>query len=96
MTVHAPKRGSRLNMAEIEFSVLSRAGLPGRIPTIKQLRREVSRRVATRDKSRKGIVWRLTTENAKVKPASLYSKFSWLGIRFCLIFFEAPLYYEKQ
>ena len=70
--IHTPKHGSWLNMAEIEFSILSRTGLPGRIPTIEQLRREVSQWVTTRNQSCKGIVWRLTTEDARVKLASLY------------------------
>ena len=66
----APKRGSWLNMAEL--SVLSRAGLPERIPNVEQLKREVSQWVATRNQSSKGLVWRLTAENARVKLASLY------------------------
>jgi transposase len=39
---HTPKHGSWLNMAEIELSVLNNHGLSARIPTIEQMRQEVS------------------------------------------------------
>jgi hypothetical protein len=70
--IPAPKHGSWLNMPEIEFPALSRTGLPERIPNIEQLRREVSQWVTARSQSCKGIVWRLTTENAWAKLASLF------------------------
>ena len=72
--VYTPKHGSWLNMAEIEFSVLSRTGLPERVPTIEQLRREVAAWQERRNQSCKGVVWRFTTEDARVKLASLYPK----------------------
>ena len=70
--VFTPKHGSWLNMAEIEFSVLNRTGLPDRVPTIEQLRREVAAFQKRRNQSCKRVVWRFTTEDARVKPASLY------------------------
>ena len=72
--VYTPKHGSWLNIAEIEFSVLNRTGLPERIPTIEQLRREVAAWQERRNQSCKGVVWRFTTEDARVKLASFYPK----------------------
>ena len=40
---HTPKHGSWLNMAEIEFSVLSRCCLSQRLPSEEALRREPSK-----------------------------------------------------
>ena len=73
--IRAPKRGSWLNMAEIELPVLSRAGPPRRIPGIEQLRREVSQWVTARNQFFKGVAWRLATEDARFKLASLYPRF---------------------
>jgi transposase len=70
--VYTPKHGSWLNMAEIEFSVLNRTGLPERVPTIEQLRREAAAWQERRNQSCKGVVWRFTPEDARVKLASLY------------------------
>jgi transposase len=72
--VHTPKHGSWLNIAEIEFSVLNRTGLPERIATIEELRRKVTALQTRRNQSCKGVYWRLTTEDARVKLANLYPK----------------------
>ena len=61
-------------MAEIEFSVLSGTGLPERVPAIERLSREAAAWQERRDKSRKGAAWRLATEDARAKLASLYPK----------------------
>jgi hypothetical protein len=39
---YTPKHGSRLNMAEIEMSVINHQGLPQQIPTIERMRKEAA------------------------------------------------------
>ena len=73
-SVFAPKHGSWLDTAEIEFSALSGTGLPERVPAIERLSREAAAWRERRDKSCKGAAWRLTTEDARAKLASLYPK----------------------
>ena len=72
--VYPPKHGSWLDMAEIEFSVFSRTGLPERVPAIERLSREAAAWQERRNQSCKGVVWRFATEDARVKLASLYPK----------------------
>ena len=55
---YTPKHGSWLNMAEIEFSVLSRSCLKQRLPDEEALRREVH--------------WRFNTQDARTKLHRLY------------------------
>ena len=73
-SVYAPEHGSQLNVAEIVFSVLNRTGFPERVPTIGRLRRGVAAWQERGDRSRKGVVWRFATEDARVEPAGLYPK----------------------
>jgi transposase len=72
---YTPKHGSWLNMAEIEFSVLNNHGLSDRIPTIEQMRREVSAWNQIRNKKSCKINWRFTTDDARIKLARLYPLF---------------------
>lgn len=69
---YTPKHGSWLNMAEIELSVLTKQCLNRRIPDLKTLRREVSAWNIRRNAIQKGIDWRFTTENARIKLKRLY------------------------
>ena len=55
---YTPKHGSWLNMAEIEFSVLSRSCLKQRVPNEPALRREVQALVTERNAARATINWR--------------------------------------
>jgi hypothetical protein len=73
--VHTPKHGSWLNMAEIEFSALSRQCLDRRIASHKVLAREVAAWAKARNKAGTTVHWRFTTGNARDKLASLYPKF---------------------
>ena len=69
---HTPKHGSWLDMAEIEFSVLSEQCLNRRIGDMETFRREVKAWQDARNASGKGADWQFTTENARIKLKRLY------------------------
>ena len=69
---YTPKHGSWLNMAEIEFSVLSRSCLRQRIPDQEALGREVQALVRERNAAQSIINWRFNTQNARTKLHRLY------------------------
>lgn len=69
---HSPKHGSWLNMAEIELSVLTRQCLRRRVPSQEVLAREVAAWQTERNAVASQIDWRFTTEDARIKLASLY------------------------
>ena len=69
---YTPKQGSWLNMAEIEFSVLSRQCLDRRIPDEPTLRRELQAYQERRNAAKAKITWRFTSEQARVKLQHLY------------------------
>jgi transposase len=70
-----PKHGSWLNMAEIEINVLVNHGLAKRVPTIKQMRKEVRAWNKSRNKAANKINWRFTTDDARIKLKRLYPLF---------------------
>jgi len=69
---HTPKHGSWLNMAEIELSVLSGQCLDRRMDDQATLREEVSASNRDRNAIGKGIDWRFTTADARIKLKHLY------------------------
>jgi hypothetical protein len=69
---YTPKHGSWLNMAEIEFSVLSRQCLDRRIADRATLAAEVAAWEAARNASGATVRWRLTTADARIKLKHLY------------------------
>ena len=69
---YTPKHGSWLNMAEIEFSVLSRSCLKQRLPGEEALRREVQALVKERNAAGATIHWRFNTQDARTKLHRLY------------------------
>ena len=69
---YTPKHGSWLNMAEIEFSVLSRCCLRQRLPGEDALRREVQALVTERNAARTIINWQFNTPDARTKLHRLY------------------------
>ncbi len=69
---YTPKHGSWLNMAEIEFSVLSRSCLRRRLPNEDALRREVQALVTERNADQAIINWRFNTTDARTKLHRLY------------------------
>ena len=70
-----PKHGSWLNMAEIESNVLVNHGLSKRVPSMRQMKKEVSAWNKTRNQSANKINWRFSTEDARIKLKRLYPQF---------------------
>jgi hypothetical protein len=69
---YTPKHGSWLNMAEIEFSVLSRQCLDRRIGDQQTLIREVTAWKNKRNDKAAKMDWRFTTADARIKLKKLY------------------------
>jgi len=69
---YTPKHGSWLNMAEIEFSVLSRQCLDRRIGDQQTLMREVTAWQKDRNNKSTKMDWRFTTADARIKLKKLY------------------------
>ena len=69
---HTPKHASWLNMAEIEFSVLTRACLQGRNPDETALQRAINAYEAERNAAGATINWRFNTHDARTKLHRLY------------------------
>jgi len=69
---YTPKHGSWLNMAEIEFSALSRQCLNRRIGTTEELVHEIQ--AWERERNMVGVKcnWRFRTEDARIKLKKLY------------------------
>lgn len=72
---YTPKHGSWLDMAEIEFSVLTRQCLNRRIPDMESLNAEVLAWAKHRNEKSSCINWRFTTEDARIKLKRLYPQF---------------------
>lgn len=73
--VYTPKNGSWLNMAEMELSVLSRQCLGDRrFAMVESMDRQIAAWQANRNEKCRGTIWRFTTNDARVKLASLYPK----------------------
>jgi transposase len=62
-----PKKASWLNMAEIEFSVMSKQCLTRRLGSIRELRTQVRSWEKRRNKEEAKIGWRFTTDKARSK-----------------------------
>ena len=69
---YTPKHGSWLNMAEIEFSVLSRACLRGRNPDEDSLEQAINACVTERNATPAPINWSFPIRNARAKLRRLY------------------------
>lgn len=69
---YTPKHGSWLNMAEIEFSALSRQCLKRRIGSKDEIVKEVRAWQEARNKAEVKCNWQFTTENARIKLKKLY------------------------
>ena len=74
--VYTPKHGSWLNMAECEFSVLSRQCLNRRLPDIETVCREVKAWETSRNRDAAIVDWRFSTEDARIKLKQLYPAIS--------------------
>lgn len=69
---YTPKHGSWLNQVEIEFSVLSRQCLSGRIPDKETLAQESGAWEQERNEAGATVDWRFTAEDARQKLERLY------------------------
>lgn len=69
---YTPKHGSWLNMAEIEFSVLSRQCLKRRLPDRATLEAEIAAWQVRRNAAAGPVTWRFTTADARIKLRRLY------------------------
>ena len=69
---YTPKHGSWLNMAEIEFSVLSRQCLSRRIADQQTLKREIQAWQTRRNQQQTPVKWQFTTADARIKLKKLY------------------------
>jgi hypothetical protein len=69
---YTPKHGSWLNMAEIEFSALSKQCLNRRIPTQEKLIQEIAAWERARNEAEIHCNWRFTTKEARIKLKKLY------------------------
>jgi hypothetical protein len=69
---YTPKYGSWLNLAEIELGVLSRQCLDRRLDGIEKVQAECSVWDRTRNTQQKGVDWRFTTADARIKLKRLY------------------------
>ena len=73
--IHTPRNGSWLNVAEIELSVLSEQCLKRRIPSVEEMTRELAAWQRERNESGAKVIWKFTTEDARVKLKHLYPVF---------------------
>jgi len=64
---YTPKKGSWLNMAEIEFAALSKQCLDRRIPDLATLRREVLAWADQRNLARKTVNWKFAPPDARTR-----------------------------
>ena len=73
--IHTPRSGSWLNVAEIELSVLARQCLDRRLGSPAEVDSECA--VWERDRNAEGsrVIWRFTTEDARIKLKHLYPQF---------------------
>jgi len=72
---YTPKHGSWLNIAECELSALATQCLNRRIPDLATLRRQTRAWQRRRNATQKGIDWRFTTKDARVKLKHLYPNY---------------------
>lgn len=70
--VRTPVHGSWLNVAELEFSVLRRQGLPTRLPSRDDCEHRVKLWVTQRNQRSVKIDWQFTTADARIKLKRLY------------------------
>jgi len=71
---YTPKKGSWLNMAELELSALSRICLARRISTVEELDREVQALVKERNELAIRAEWQFSITNAREKLSRHYEK----------------------
>ena len=70
---HTPKKGSWLNMVEIELSALAKECLDRRIRDKQMLEKELKALEAERNSKRATVRWRFTKEDARRKFQKFYN-----------------------
>jgi len=71
---YTPKKGSWLNMAELELSALARICLSRRIPSIEEVDREIQSLVKERNELAIKVQWQFSIVNAREKLSRHYDK----------------------
>jgi hypothetical protein len=71
---YTPKKGSWLNLAELELSALSRICLSRRINSIEELDREVEAIVKERNELKVKVEWQFSIQQARVKLSRHYEE----------------------
>ena len=71
---YTPKKGSWLNMAELELSAVSRICLSGRIGTIEELKQEIKAIIKERNELQIKVEWQFTVSQARKKLNRHYEK----------------------
>ena len=69
---HTPKHGSWLDMAELELSAFTSQCLNRRISSIESLQKEATAWYTNRNLKQKGIAWRFSADDARIKLRHLY------------------------
>lgn len=69
---YTPKKGSWLNVAELELSALSRICLSRRIPSVEELDREVQALVTERNELKVKVEWQFSISQAREKLSRHY------------------------
>ena len=69
---YTPKKGSWLNVAELELSALSRMCLSRRIPSVEELDREVQALVKERNEQKVRVEWQFSVSQAREKLSRHY------------------------
>jgi hypothetical protein len=72
---YTPRRGSWLNIAEIELRAMTSQCLDRRIDTLEKLSRELRAWQLDRNTKQKVVKWQFTAEDARIKLRGLYSMF---------------------
>jgi hypothetical protein len=71
---YTPKKGSRLNIAELELSATRRIALSRRIPSVEELDREVQALVKERNVLKIKVEWQFSISQAREKLSRHYEK----------------------
>ena len=69
---YTPKHGSWLNMAEIEWSILTRQALQGRLADRAQVEARINPWQTARNEQKASVAWCFSTSDARTKLARLY------------------------
>ena len=69
---YTPKHGSWLDMAEIEFGIMSRQALGKPLPDLESFKQQVHSWTINRNSEGVKINWQFKTQDARIKLARLY------------------------